>query len=226
MIFCSKMIKFIGSERFSISVEMGRRKRKKVVYRPVKSLPKVFTCPKCGHKTMKASMKKGADKILVVCGHCGIQEWVERNNLTEPVDAFGDFIDIYYKDQEFERLSRRREKLETKQQYTELVLVLSILHDNAEINAKKAEEAFNESKDPEDLANIEKWHNMAKDFKSEENRYREQLGAGLIVDAELDEVYEEVEANPFDEGEAQVSEKPKKRANIEDILGDTGFLEF
>ena len=56
---------------------------------------------------------------------------------------------------------------------------------------------------------------------------KEQLAAGLIEDAEIEEnVYEEQEDNPFDEGEAKVANKPRKRANIEDILGDTGFLEF
>ena len=206
---------------------MGRRKRKQVKYRAVRSLPKVFTCPKCGHKTMKAKLKHSETEVLIVCGHCQEQQVVGKNDLTEPVDAFGDFIDIYYKDQEFDRLSRRKEKLLLKQQYTELTLVLSLLYDNATINENKALEEYEKNKDPEDLTNAEKWNEIANNFKTELEKYKEQLKAGLIVDAPLaDEVYEDQEDNPFDEGEAKVSEKMKRAANIEEILGDTGFLEF
>ncbi|MHA1584100.1 MAG: hypothetical protein ACTSWL_02505 [Promethearchaeota archaeon] len=205
---------------------MGRRKRKKIVYRPMRLLPKVFVCPKCGHKTMKAKMKQADDKVLIECGHCGTQQLVSKNKLTEPVDAFGDFIDIYFKDQEFERLSHRRDKLLEKEQYTELTMVLSLLHDNAMVNSEKAQEEYDKNKDPEDLDNAEKWREMAKGFNEREEYYREQIRSGILVDANIDELYDESEANPYDEGEAKISEKPKKRAKIEDILGDTGFLEF
>ena len=91
---------------------MGRRKRKKVVYRRVRSLPKVFTCPKCGHKTIKTrKIKDNPDMMEVVCGHCDVSQRVDKNSLTEPVDAFAEFIDIYYKDQEYARLTNREEKL-------------------------------------------------------------------------------------------------------------------
>lgn len=206
---------------------MGRRKRKQVKYRAVRSLPKVFTCPKCGHKTMKAKLKHTDSSVLISCGHCSEEQVVGKNDLTEPVDAFGDFIDIYYKDQEFERLNRRKEKLTLKQQYTELTLVLSLLYDNAIVNADKAMEEYEKNRDPEDLTNVEKWNEVAAAYKAEEIKYKEQLKSGLIVDAPLeDEVYEDQEDNPFDEGEAKVSEKMKRAANIEEILGDTGFLEF
>jgi hypothetical protein len=50
---------------------------------------------------------------------------------------------------------------------------------------------------------------------------------GLIEDAELEEeIYQDQEANPFGESDTDQSEKPKKETNLEDILGDTGFLEF
>lgn len=206
---------------------MGRRKRKQVKYRPVKSAPKVFTCPSCGHKTMKAQMKKGDKKALVVCGHCGEQQEVNKTRISEPVDAFGDFIDIYYKDQEFERLSRRKDILEEKQQYTELTLVLSLLHDNAVINAQKAEEEYEKNHDPVDLDNAEKWQNMAKEFQDREKRLLEQLKMGLIVDAELeDEIYAEEEENPYSDDSSITNQKPKKETDLDDLLGDTGFLEF
>jgi len=176
---------------------------------------------------MKTNLKQGDNQALVVCGHCGEQQVVHKHELTEAVDAFGDFIDIYYKDQEYERLSRREERLLEKQQYTELTLVYSFLADTAQINANKAMEEFELNKDPEDLSNAEKWQETAKQYKDNETKLREQLKSGIIVDAVLEEgVYDEIEDNPFDEGEAKISEKPKRKSNIEDVLGDLGFLEF
>lgn len=206
---------------------MGRRKRKQVKYRPVKTTPKVFTCPACGHKTMKAQMKKDEKKALVVCGHCGEQQMVNKTRISEPVDAFGEFIDIYYKDQEYERLSRRKEKLEEKQQYTELTLVLSLLYDNAIVNAEKASEEYEKNHDPVDLENAERWYSMADEFKEREKRLLEQLKMGLIEDAELEEdIYADEEENPYSDDKDATTQKPKKGTDLEEILGDTGFLEF
>lgn len=206
---------------------MGRRKRKKVVYRRVRSLPKVFTCPKCGHKTVKAKVTSKEDDVEVICGHCGVSQKVEKNALTEPVDAFGSFIDIYYKDQEYARLTNREEKLWEKKQFTELTLVYSFLADNANVNAKKALEEYEKNKDPDDLEQAEKWKATAAKYVENEIRLKEQLDSGVIEDAALEnDLYEESEDNPYDEGESKISEKPKRRAKIEEILGDTGFLEF
>jgi transcription elongation factor Elf1 len=206
---------------------LGRRKRKKVVYRRVRSLPKVFTCPKCGHKTVKAKVTSKEDDVEVICGHCGVSQKVEKNALTEPVDAFGSFIDIYYKDQEYARLTNREEKLWEKKQFTELTLVYSFLADNANVNAKKALEEYEKNKDPDDLEQAEKWKATAAKYVENEIRLKEQLDSGVIEDAALEnDLYEESEDNPYDEGESKISEKPKRRAKIEEILGDTGFLEF
>ncbi len=205
---------------------MGRRKRKQVVYRRVRSLPKVFTCPKCGHKTVKAKKHAKEEKVEVICGHCSVSQLVDKNDLTEPVDAFGDFIDIYYKDQEYARLTAREEKLWEKKQYTELTLVYSFLADNANINAKKAHEEYEKNKDPQDLEQAEMWRATAAKYVENEESVRQQLDSGVFVDATIENIYEEAEDNPYDEGEAKAAEKPKRRANIEEILGDTGFLEF
>ena len=205
---------------------LGRRKRKKIVYRRVRSLPKIFTCPKCGHKTVKAKVTSKEENIEVLCGHCGVSQVVTKNDLSEPVDAFGDFIDIYYKDQEYARLTSREEKLWEKKQFTELTLVYSFLADNANVNATKALEEYQKNNDPKDLEQAEKWKETASKYVENGKRLQEQLDSGLIEDATLENIYEENEDNPYDEGESKVSEKPKRRAKIEEILGDTGFLEF
>ena len=205
---------------------MGRRKRKKIVYRRVRSLPKVFTCPKCGHKTVKAKVSSKEERVEVLCGHCGQSQFVDKNDLTEPVDAFGDFIDIYYKDQEYARLTAREEKLWEKEQFTELTLVYSFLADNANVYAEKALEEYEKNNDPKDLEQAEMWRATAAKYVENEIRLKEQIDSGLVVDATLENIYEESEDNPYDEGESKVAEKPKRRAKIEEILGDTGFLEF
>ena len=70
------------------------------------------------------------------------------------------------------------------------------------------------------------WKATAAKYVENQKRLQEQLDSGLMEDATLENIYEENEDNPYDEGESKVSEKPKRRAKIEEILGDTGFLEF
>ncbi|HMA83496.1 MAG TPA: hypothetical protein VKP59_04635 [Candidatus Thermoplasmatota archaeon] len=207
---------------------MGRRKRKQNTYRPKRTPPKIFECPSCGKKTMKAPVKRKNEMVTVRCGHCGIEETVDKNALTEPVDAFGDFIDVYYKDREYDRLLERVDMLWDKEQYTELTLVYSFLADIARINAEKALEAFEKNKNPEDLDNAEMWQQAADEYNKNREQLKAELEAGLIQDADLkDEIYDSSENDLLDEGERdKVVEKPKKRTDIEDILGDTGFLEF
>ena len=171
-------------------------------------------------------MSSKEERVEVKCGHCGQSQFVDKNELTEPVDAFGDFIDIYYKDQEYARLTHREEVLWEKKQFTELTLVYSFLADNANVNAKKALEEYEKNNDPKDLEQAEMWKATASKYVENEIRLKEQLDSGVIEDATLENIYEEAEDNPYDEGESKVSEKPKRRANIEEILGDTGFLEF
>ena len=75
---------------------MGRRKRKQQTYRRVKKLPKIFTCPSCGEKSVKVEkVNKQNGFAKVKCGHCTLEKEVLINSISEPVDAFGDFIDIY-----------------------------------------------------------------------------------------------------------------------------------
>ena len=130
---------------------MGRRKRKKITYRAVKTIPRVFLCPNCGERTIKVKMKYKEDKVLVECGHCRHLEEVKKTDITEPVDAYGEFIDIYFKDQEYARLTRREEKLLAKEQYTELTTIYSLLADIAQINVDKALESYEQNKSSEDL---------------------------------------------------------------------------
>lgn len=86
---------------------MGRRRRQKVVRRAQKRIPKVFNCPKCGKDTVtinlvKPSTLEGRGIATLTCGNpdCKLQDSVETTFISDPVDAYGDFIDKFYGEQE------------------------------------------------------------------------------------------------------------------------------
>jgi transcription elongation factor Elf1 len=73
---------------------MGRRKRKrKVILRPRRTLPKIFTCPHCGAQLV--TVKKTENGYLVICGSCGIRHEFEERPGWMPVDYYNAFVDLY-----------------------------------------------------------------------------------------------------------------------------------
>ena len=108
---------------------MGRRKRKSQSYKRLKRVPKIFTCPECGEKSVKVENMRKSVIATVKCGNCGITKDVLIVSISEPVDAFGDFIDLFYADQELQRLEKRIKKLKHDNQYGELALSYMILSD-------------------------------------------------------------------------------------------------
>ena len=52
------------------------------------------------------------------------------------------FIDIYFKGQEYTRLLKRAQRLEDKQNFSELALVYEILSDICKDNSRKAERIY------------------------------------------------------------------------------------
>jgi transcription elongation factor Elf1 len=55
---------------------MGRRKRKQQSYKRVKTVPKIFTCPNCGEKSIKVENLRKSVIATVKCGHCGLTKEV------------------------------------------------------------------------------------------------------------------------------------------------------
>ena len=75
--------------------------------RPQRRIPKIFDCPACGKNTITIEMNKpstleGTGSALITCGNpdCKLQRRVETTFISDPVDAYGDFIDKYYAEQE------------------------------------------------------------------------------------------------------------------------------
>ncbi|MHA1144475.1 MAG: hypothetical protein ACTSRW_07045 [Candidatus Helarchaeota archaeon] len=88
---------------------MGRRRRQKVQVRPRKRIPRIFDCPKCGKNSITIEVFKpptleGRGHAVITCGNpdCLLQRTVQVTFISDPVDAYGDFIDQYYSEQESE----------------------------------------------------------------------------------------------------------------------------
>ena len=191
---------------------MGRRKRKQQTYKRVKHVPKIFTCPSCGEKSVKVENIRRSAIATVKCGYCGLTKDVIVNSISEPVDAFGDFIDIYYADQELQRLEKRIAKLKKEGEWGELALSYSILSD---ICRAKTAEVLEE--DEADLDEANKWK-----LKSEQYKRLEKDALIQLDTLELEKGIKTDEDSLFDETDGKV----KREKKIDDIFDDPGFLEF
>jgi transcription elongation factor Elf1 len=148
----------------------------------------------------------------VKCGNCGLNKEVLVNSISEPVDAFGDFIDIYYADQELQRLERRIKKLKEDEEFGELALAYSILSDLCRTKA-----ALLLEEDDVNLDEVNNWKMKAEQYKKLEKNTilkldSEELEHGVRTDDE----------SLFTESETKI----KKERKIDDVFDDPGFLEF
>ncbi|OYT62500.1 MAG: hypothetical protein B6U69_01490 [Thermofilum sp. ex4484_15] len=76
---------------------MGRRRKsRKVVRRFKKTIPKVFSCPRCGVKAVSVTLKKKEGKAIVKCGNCQLSYEFQITPLLQPVDYYNKFVDRYY----------------------------------------------------------------------------------------------------------------------------------
>ena len=194
-------------------IKIGRRKRKQVSPKRVKRVPKIFTCPECGEKSVKVTdIKKKGAFATVKCGNCGLEKEVLVNSISEPVDAFGDFIDIFYADQELLRIEKRVKKFIVENKWGEVALSYSILSDLCKVKA-----AILLDEDDVDLDEVNSWKMKAEEFK------RFEKDALIKLDTEeLERGVRTEEESLFAESETKI----KKERKIEDIFDDPGFLEF
>jgi len=134
------------------------------------------------------------------------------NSISEPVDAFGDFIDIFYADQELLRIERRISKLIEDNALGEIALSYSILSDLCKVKAGILldEEII-------DMDEVNSWKMKSEDYK--------RLEKDTILKLDTEELERGVrteEESLFAESDTKI----KKERKIEDIFDDPGFLEF
>ena len=71
---------------------MGRRRRR--VIRIVKrTLPKVFSCPRCGVIAVRVS--RTGDSDTVACGSCGLKYSYSPPPKKENIDLYNEFVDMF-----------------------------------------------------------------------------------------------------------------------------------
>jgi len=154
----------------------------------------------------------------VKCGYCALEKDVLVNSISEPVDAFGDFIDIHYADQELQRLEKRIKKLKIDNELGELgelALCYSILSDLCKLKAA----ILMEDEDDVNLDDVNDWNMKSSQYKNLEKETisrldSEELERGIKTDDET----------LFAEHEETGGIKKEKK--IEDVFSDPGFLEF
>ena len=169
--------------------------------------------PECGEKSVKVTdLKKKGVFATVKCGNCGLTKEVLVTSISEPVDAFGDFIDVYYADQELQRLEKRIVRLKEENEWGELALSYSILSDICRTKA-----ALLLEEEDVDMEEVNNWKVKAEEYK--------QLEKDTILKLETEELERGVrteEESLFAESETKI----KKEKKIDDIFDDPGFLEF
>ena len=198
-----------------MEIAVGRRKRKQQTYKRIKRVPKIFTCPECGEKSVKVENIRKSAIATVKCGHCGLTKEVLVNSISEPVDAFGDFIDIFYVDQELQRLEKRLIQLKKNNEWGDLALSYSILSDICKAKAA----ILLEDEDNIDLDAVNEWKLKAEKYS--------RLEKDVLMNLDTDDLERGVrsdEESLFDEHEESGGMRRKKK--IEDIFTDPGFLEF
>ena len=162
---------------------------------------------------------------MVICGFCGLEQQVEASQITEPVDAFGDFIDIYFKGQEYSRLLKRAQRLEDKQNFSELALVYEILSDICKDNSNEALKEYETHHLDEDMENAQKWKAQSDEYFRLSRDIYQKLDLKELEDGVDDDIYEDEEAQQYS-SDGKTGKKPKRGRDLDEILDDKGFLEL
>ncbi len=75
---------------------MGRRKTRKVIKREPKRLPKVFRCPRCGEQSVVVDLDRALSQGKIKCGRCQLSAELPIHTLTQTIDVYARFLDLYY----------------------------------------------------------------------------------------------------------------------------------
>jgi len=160
------------------------------------------------------NIKKQDGFAKVKCGHCGLEKEVLINSISEPVDAFGDFIDVFYADTELQRLEKGIAKLKENNEWGELALSYSLLSSLCRIKVAQLLEE-------EDNADI----NEINDWKAKAEKYK-RLEKDVLLKLETEELEEGIKTDEDSLFSEHDESDIRKKRDIEDVFEDPGFLEF
>jgi len=71
---------------------MGRRKKRKKIYKKSRKLPKIFTCPSCGSKSVKIEKKIKLIAYSIKCVDCGLEWEAYLRSANELYDINGENV--------------------------------------------------------------------------------------------------------------------------------------
>lgn len=76
---------------------MGRRRRRKIVRRVRRVLPKVFQCIHCGRRAVSVIIDRRRSVATVMCSNCGARDEVDIEPYMSIVDAYAAWTDRIYR---------------------------------------------------------------------------------------------------------------------------------
>src|SRR5712692_5461864 len=97
---------------------MGRRKTRKVIKREPKRLPKVFRCPRCGEQSVVVDLDRALNQGRIRCGRCQLSAKLPIHSLTQTIDVYARFLDLYYEGKVEDTPRESAEKTDEETQIT------------------------------------------------------------------------------------------------------------
>ncbi len=166
-----------------------------------------FLYPKCSSESVTIEITFNKLLANVRCSTCSLSGDIKINTVAHnPIDVYGEFIDLYKADEEIPRLEKKIENLKKLEKWAELTHTYSIMSD---LYSKKGACLLKNENNPspDEISNWNLKSEMYKKLEKEASLKRDSLRAS-------DKSFKDDKGNI------------KKGKNIEDIFDDPGFLEF
>ena len=162
-----------------------------------------FLCPNCNSVSISITFNKLLAKVK--CSTCSLSREIKIIKAYRPIDVYGEILDIYYEDEEIQRLEKSIEDLKRLEKWGDLTRTYSILSD---LYSAKGACLLKDDNNPSPNE-ISKWNLKSEKYKRLEKETR---------------LKRDSKAN--DESSKESKSTLKKDKKIEEIFDDPSFLEF
>lgn len=99
-----------------------RKRRKPIIRRAPRTLPKVFQCPNCGMKTLTVDFDKNTKKAIIKCGTCKLYAELQVPAAHHEVDVYAKFLDLFYEGKLEYTFLEEEEKSEVREESSEKII--------------------------------------------------------------------------------------------------------